>query len=81
MILENEGNVRFTTTFPRVHVAVVGIEKGDPRSPGTGGLSEIVGPKRHRPEILDLRFPDQGRRRTGELDGPEEMHIVLLDNG
>jgi L-lactate dehydrogenase complex protein LldF len=87
LILENEGNARMTTTLPRVHVAVMGIEKvvpelSDlevflrllPRS-GTGQhltsyQTLLTGPDPASPD------PDG---HAGE--GPEELHIVLLDNG
>ena len=92
LILENEGNARMTTSLPRVHVAVMGIEKVIPRfddlevflrllpRSGTGQhltsyQSILTGPGR-------WEVPGPGRLegpRPGE--GPEKLHIVLLDNG
>ena len=50
VMVENEGNIRLSTTAPRVHIALVGIEKLIPRSSGSGRISEAPGAHRHRPE-------------------------------
>ncbi|HTS19791.1 MAG TPA: LutB/LldF family L-lactate oxidation iron-sulfur protein [Verrucomicrobiae bacterium] len=80
-LTENEGNARLTFSLPRVHVAIVGIEKLIPRledlalfwpllaDSGTGQLmtaySSLIG----------------GPRQEHEADGPQEFHVILLDNG
>ena len=81
VILENEGNARFSTTFPRVHVAVVGIEKVIPGLRELGVFLKLLARSATGQKSSTYVSLIQGPRRSGELDGPEEMHIVLLDNG
>lgn len=80
-ITENEGNARLSTTFPKIHIAIVGIEKIIPSltdlhlfwpllsSHGTGQRLTVYN------SILG------GPKQSDETDGPEEMYVVLLDNG
>ena len=81
VILENEGNARFSTTIPRVHVAVVGIEKVIPGLRELGVFLKLLARSATGQKSSTYVSLIQGPRRPGELDGPEEMHIVLLDNG
>jgi len=80
-LVENEGNGRMCTSVPDIHVAITGIEK-------------IVEKLEHVPPLLTLLTRSatgqavttyfnwiSGPRRDGELDGPREVHLVLLDNG
>jgi L-lactate dehydrogenase complex protein LldF len=80
-LVENEGNGRMCTTVPDVHIAVTGIEK-------------VVDTLDQVPPILALLTRSAtgqavttyfnwitGPRRSGELDGPREVHLILLDNG
>lgn len=81
VVVENEGNARMSTTFPKIHVAVMGIEKIIP------GLAELtVFLKILARSATGQKLPTymsflNGPRRSGEEDGPEEVHLVLLDNG
>jgi L-lactate dehydrogenase complex protein LldF len=83
MIVSNEGNARMCTTLPRLHVAVVGIEKV------VGTVAEALDVLAVLPRsatgqaITQYVSFLQGPRRAGEPpgDGPEELHVVLLDNG
>src|SRR5690606_21813629 len=80
-ITENDGNARIITSFPSVHIALVGIEKIIPSindldlfwplhaSHGTGQNLTVYN------TILG------GPRQEHETDGPEEMYVILLDNG
>ena len=81
VILENEGNARMCTTFPKIHVAVMGIEKV---IPGLGELQVFL--KLLARSATGQKMPTyvsllNGPSRSGEEDGPEEVHLVLLDNG
>ena len=80
-LVENEGNGRMCTTAPPVHIAITGIEK-------------IVEKLEHIPPLLSLLTRSatgqnistyfnmiSSPRKAGEKDGPEEVHLVLLDNG
>ncbi|MBY0453285.1 MAG: iron-sulfur cluster-binding protein [Burkholderiaceae bacterium] len=80
-LVENEGNGRMCTTVPRVHIAITGIEK-------------VVEKLEHLPPLLSLLTRSatgqsvttyvnmiSSPRKPGEKDGPEEVHLILLDNG
>jgi len=80
-LIENEGNGRMCTTVPRVHIAMTGIEK-------------VVEKLEHVPPLLSLLTRSatgqpittyvnfiSGPRQNGELDGPQEVHLILIDNG
>ena len=80
-LVENEGNGRMCTTVPPVHIAVTGIEKVVPRLSDIPPLLEIlVGSATGQP-ITTYFNMISSPRRPGERDGPEEVHLVLLDNG
>ncbi|MCK5941219.1 MAG: lactate utilization protein, partial [Planctomycetes bacterium] len=82
LILENEGNARMTTTLPKVHVAVMGIEKLLPRFGDLEVFLRLLprsGTGQHLTTYQSiLTGPDPA---SGDGQGPEEIHIVLLDNG
>jgi len=80
VLVENEGNIRFCTTAPRVHVALVGIEKLIPRLTDLGVFLRLLGRSSTGQKLTSYTSLLTGPRRPGE-DGPEEMHVVLIDNG
>ena len=80
-LVENEGNGRMSTTVPRIHIAITGIEK-------------VVENLEHVPPLLSLLTRSatgqaittyvnmiSSPRKPDELDGPDEVHLILLDNG
>jgi L-lactate dehydrogenase complex protein LldF len=80
-LVENEGNGRLCSSVPRVHIAITGIEK-------------VVEKLEHVPPLLSLLSRSatgqavttyvnlvSGARKPGERDGPDEVHLILLDNG
>ena len=80
-LVENEGNGRMCTTVPEMHIAITGIEK-------------VVEKLEHVPPLMTLLTRSatgqavttyfnwiSGPRKPGELDGPKEVHLILLDNG
>jgi len=80
-LVENEGNGRMCTTIPPVHIAVTGIEKVVERLSDVPPLLDIlVGSATGQP-ITTYFNMISSPRRPGEQDGPEEVHLVLLDNG
>lgn len=81
VIVENEGNARLTTSLPRVHVAVMGIEKVVPRFDDLDPLLALLPRSATGQRLSSYVSLLQGPRRPGEPDGPEEFHLVLLDNG
>jgi L-lactate dehydrogenase complex protein LldF len=78
--VENEGNIRFSSTAPRVHVALVGIEKLIPRFQDLAIFLRLLGRSATGQRLTSYTSILTGPRRPGE-DGPEEMHVVLVDNG
>jgi L-lactate dehydrogenase complex protein LldF len=78
--VENEGNIRFSTTAPRVHVALVGIEKLIPRFRDLAVFLRLLGRSGTGQKLTSYTSILTGPRRQGE-DGPDEMHVILIDNG
>jgi L-lactate dehydrogenase complex protein LldF len=81
VLVTNEGNGRLTTTWPRVHVALVGIEKVIPRLADLPVFLKLLARAATGQSISVYTTLLTGPRRPGEADGPEEFHLVLLDNG
>jgi L-lactate dehydrogenase complex protein LldF len=78
--VENEGNIRLCTTAPRVHVVLMGIEKLIPRFADLAVFLRLLARSGTGQKLTSYTSLLTGPRRPGE-DGPEEMHVVLLDNG
>ncbi len=81
VIVENEGNARLTTSAPRIHVALAGIEKIIPRAADLAVFLQLLGRSATGQPLTSYTSFLSGPRRPGELDGPEEFHLVLVDNG
>lgn len=79
-ITENEGNARLTTALPRIHVAVVGIEKVVPRMADLALLLPMLATAGAGQPMTCYNTFIGGPRQPDEPDGPEEFHVVLLDN-
>jgi L-lactate dehydrogenase complex protein LldF len=79
LVLENEGNARMTTTLPRVHVAVMGIEKLIPRLSDLEVFLRLLPRSGTGQHLTSYQSLFTGPDPAGE--GPRELHIVLLDNG
>ena len=79
-ITENEGNARLTAGLPRVHIAIVGIEKVVERLDDLAVLLPMLATAGTGQPLTCYNTLYSGPRREGECDGPEEMHVVLLDN-
>jgi L-lactate dehydrogenase complex protein LldF len=81
LIVTNEGNGRLTTTLPRVHVAITGIEKVVPTLEDVTTLLRLLPRSATGQAITNYVSLTTGVRGDGERDGPEHFHIVLVDNG
>ena len=80
-ITENEGNARLSFTTPKVHIAIVGIEKVIPTLEDLDlfwPLLAVHGTGQKMTVYNSLIF---GPRKANEYDGPEEMYVIILDNG
>ena len=80
-IVENEGNIRLTTTAPKIHVAIAGIEKLVPRAQDLAVFLKLLGRSGTGQPLTVYTSFLTGPRRATEIDGPDELYIVLLDNG
>ena len=80
-ITSNEGNARLCASLPRIHVAIVGIEKVVPRLEDLAILWPVLATAGTGQPITCYNTLIGGPRAPGEIDGPEEFHVVLLDNG
>ena len=80
-ITENEGNTRLTTTFPKIHIAVVGIEKIIPSINDLDLFWPLLATHGTGQNLTVYNSLLSGPRKETEFDGPEEMYVVLLDNG
>ena len=79
-ITENEGNARLTAALPRVHIAISGIEKVVEHLDDLSVLLPMLATAGAGQPMTSYNTLYAGPRRPGECDGPEEMHLVLLDN-
>jgi L-lactate dehydrogenase complex protein LldF len=81
VLITNEGNGRLTTTCPRVHIALMGIEKIIPRLSDLPVFLKLLARAATGQTLSVYTTIVTGPRRPGERDGPEEFHLVILDNG
>lgn len=80
-VTENEGNGRLTTAFPKVHVAIVGIEKMIPSLQDLNLFWPLLATYGTGQQVTVYNSIFSGPRKGHEVDGPEEMYVILLDNG
>src|SRR5471030_1180653 len=80
-ISENEGNARLSTSFPKIHIAVVGIEKIIPTMADLDLFWPMLATHGTGQNLTVYNTILSGPRQPDETDGPEEMYVVLLDNG
>ena len=80
-LVTNEGNGRLVTTLPKVHVAIMGFEKVVPTLRDALTLLSVL-PRSATGQKLTSYFTMlTGPRRENEADGPDEVHLLLLDGG
>ncbi|MES2416616.1 MAG: LutB/LldF family L-lactate oxidation iron-sulfur protein [Bacteroidota bacterium] len=80
-LTENEGNARLCTTFPKVHIAIVGIEKIIPSIADLDLFWPLLSTHGTGQNLTVYNSILSGPRQANETDGPEEMYVILLDNG
>jgi L-lactate dehydrogenase complex protein LldF len=81
VLVENEGNARLTTSAPKIHIAIAGIEKAIPRAQDLAVFLKLLA-RSATGQLLSVYTSFlAGARRPGEIDGPEEFYVILLDNG
>ncbi|MFP5262080.1 MAG: LutB/LldF family L-lactate oxidation iron-sulfur protein [Blastocatellia bacterium] len=80
-LVENEGNIRLSTTLPRIHVAVMGVEKVIPSLADLAVFLRILARSASGQKMSSYVSLITGPRREGETDGARQFHLVILDNG
>jgi len=80
-LTENEGNGLLTVSFPRIHIAIAGIEKVLPSFRNLDLFWPLLGTHGTGQNISAYNSIISGPRQHGETDGPQEMYVILLDNG
>lgn len=81
LILENEGNIRLTTGVPKTHIAVMGIEKIIPKLTDLDIFLKLLPRSGTGQKLTTYQSLITGIKRDVDAEGPEEIHIVMLDNG
>jgi L-lactate dehydrogenase complex protein LldF len=81
VIVTNEGNGDLTQTLPRVHVVLASIEKVVPTLEDATSLLRLLARSATGQDFSVYTTFSTGVKRPGDLDGPEEYHVVLIDGG
>jgi L-lactate dehydrogenase complex protein LldF len=81
LVLENEGNIRLCTSLPKVHVAVTGIEKVIPRLADLDVFLRLLPRSGTGQAMTTYQTLFSGPKADPNDEGPEAIHLVLLDNG
>lgn len=80
-VTENEGNARLSCAWPKTHIVIVGIEKMIPSITDLGTFWPLLSTFGTGQKVTVYNTIISGPRQSGETDGPEEMFVILLDNG
>lgn len=80
-VTENEGNARLCASFPKTHIVIVGIEKMIPSLTDLGLFWPLLSTFGTGQNVTVYNSIISGPRQSEEGDGPEEMYVILLDNG
>ncbi len=80
-VTENEGNARLSCAFPKTHIVIVGIEKIIPSMTDLGLFWPLLATFGTGQKLTVYNTIVTGPRQPQEADGPEEMYVILLDNG
>ena len=80
-LVTNEGNGRMASSLPRIHIALMGMERVVPTLSELAVLLKLLGRSATGQKLSSYTTLITGPRRADETDGPEEVHVVILDNG
>ena len=81
VVVTNEGNGRLTTTAPRVHIALMGMERIVSRWEDAAVVLEVLAKSATGQRLSVYTNVITGPRREDDNDGPEQVHVVIIDNG
>jgi L-lactate dehydrogenase complex protein LldF len=80
-VTENEGNARLSCAFPKTHIVIVGIEKMIPSLTDLALFWPLLSTFGTGQKVTVYNTIITGPKQANETDGPEEMYVILLDNG
>lgn len=80
-VTENEGNARLSCSWPKTHIVIAGIEKMIPSMTDLALFWPLLATYGTGQRITSYNTIVTGPRQEGEIDGPDEMYVILLDNG
>jgi L-lactate dehydrogenase complex protein LldF len=80
-VTENEGNARLSCAFPKTHIVIAGIEKVIPSLHDLALFWPLLSTFGTGQKVTVYNTIVTGPRQENETDGPEEMYVILLDNG
>jgi len=80
-VMENEGNARLVTALPRIHVAIMGAERVVADWDEAAHILQILPMAAIGDDASTYVNLISGPRREGETDGPQELHLIILDGG
>ena len=80
-IVENEGNARMSTSLPKIHIAVMGIEKIIPNLTDLALFLSLLPRSATGQKLSSYTSFLTGKKQRAEDEGPDEFHLIMLDNG
>lgn len=80
-LVTNEGNGRMVTTLPRIHIVLMGVEKLIPTLADLDVFLKLLPRSATGQKLTAYSTLVNGPRRAGEACGPDQLHVILLDNG
>ena len=81
LILENEGNIRLTTSVPKTHIALMGIEKIIPKFADLDVFLKLLPRSGTGQRLTTYQSLITGTKKNQGDEGPDEVHIIMMDNG
>jgi L-lactate dehydrogenase complex protein LldF len=81
VLVSNEGNARLTTTLPKTHVVMMGMERIVPGWEDLDSVLSLLPRSATGQKISSYVTALSGPRRESDIDGPEDMHVIIVDNG
>jgi L-lactate dehydrogenase complex protein LldF len=80
-LVSNEGNARMVSTLPKTHVVIMGMERLVPTFADVEVMLNLLARSATGQKLTTYTSFITGPKQKGDLDGPEELHVIILDNG
>lgn len=81
VLFSNEGNARMVTTLPKTHIVLMGMERIVPTWEDLEVMANVLPRSATGQKLTVYMTVINGIRHAGEADGPDDVHIIILDNG